>query len=71
MEEKETKKKVAKVGTNIYVLTTIIFTALQACHVINWQWWQILMPMFVYTGIVFLLAVCAMISLVIEWFASR
>ena len=45
MEDKELLK--IKQISGLFDLTTVIFLTLRACDVINWKWWQVLMPEFI------------------------
>lgn len=40
-----------KFDRNFPISLTVLFCTLQACNVINWKWYQIMIPMFVWYGL--------------------
>ena len=37
----------AKTILSLFDVVTFIFIALRACDVVDWKWWQVLMPFFI------------------------
>ena len=62
MEKKNTKnigKSIGKVIGWLLKMTTTVFIVLRACDVIDWPWWKVMMPTFVFFGFsVVMLAFC-------------
>ena len=56
--------KYAKSLSTILDFVTLIFIALRACNVTEWEWWQVLMPTFIgaFIIIVFVLGFAAGLS---------
>lgn len=42
-------------------LLTIVFITLKLCHVIDWSWWLVLLPMIIYTAVVLVAIVILLI----------
>ena len=42
-------------------LLTVVFVTLKLCNVINWSWWWIISPAWIYIAICFLLTIIVVI----------
>ena len=47
-------------------LLTLIFASLRACDVIAWEWWQVMMPLLIYVGIVAVLIIVGLILIAVD-----
>ena len=48
MQENNTSKKLAMAFKSICLILTVLFTALRACGVNNWNWYWVVSPLLVY-----------------------
>lgn len=63
----ESRPTIKIVGPNmsIFMILGAVFITLKLCHVIDWSWWLVLMPIYLPLGLflVFALIFCAIVSI--------
>lgn len=50
----------------LVIILTAMFTGAKLAHVINWSWWLVLLPVWIYMGFMLLVLIIAFVVAVIE-----